>query len=428
MNSLNLDQLTDSVLPQTAKARRMKTNTMRLFVLLILSMPIGLSAQTQTTPVDQNEVTQSEDKASAIVPAELGGTKKVHQRDNFYFAGQFGQDDVATLQAKEITRVVTFRGDKELSWDEEAVLKTAKIEFIKIPVASVEALTDEVFDKTRELFKDKTQTTLFHCGSANRVGGVWLSYRVLDDDVSLEAAFAEAKQIGLVSPAIKAKALDYIQRQQSLSASGEASVKPGVNKNFVDPNLDVDSYVKRFEIESREVFLTRERILAACEIEKGDTVADVGAGTGLFSRMFSTVVGDQGWVYAVDISPRFLEHINKESAKNQIDNITGVLCAENSVSLPPNAVDVVFICDTYHHFEYPNSTLASILRALKPGGHLIVIDFERIEGKSRDWTMRHVRAGKEVFRAEIQDAGFKLAEEKQIDGFQENYFLKFQKD
>jgi len=186
--------------------------------------------------------------------------------------------------------------------------------------------------------------------------------------------------------------------------------------------------VKRFEIESREIFLTRERILVECEIEAGDAVADVGAGTGLFSRMFSTVVGDQGWVYAVDISPRFLEHINKESAKLKIPNITSVLCADNSVSLPPNSVDVVFLCDTYHHFEYPKSTLASIHNAIRPGGHMIVIDFERIEGKTRRWLMRHVRAGKEVFRSEITDAGFKLTEEKQIPGFKENYFLKFEKE
>ena len=72
----------------------------------------------------------------------------------------------------------------------------------------------------------------------------------------------------------------------------EASVRPGVNKSFVDPNLNVDAFIKKFEIESREVYLNRERILAACEIEKGDTVADVGAGTGLFTRMFSQEVGN----------------------------------------------------------------------------------------------------------------------------------------
>jgi len=84
--------------------------------------------------------------------------------------------------------------------------------------------------------------------------------------------------------------------------------------------------------------------------------------------------------------------------------------------------------DVYHHFEYPKSTLASIRRALKDDGHLVVIDFERIEGTTRKFLMGHVRAGKEVFLAEILEAGFTLVEEKKINGFQENYFLKFRKD
>ena len=220
---------------------------------------------------------------------------------------------------------------------------------------------------------------------------------------------------------------DKDQKSKS-TLNGEKSVKPGINKSFIDPNLDVDTYVKRFEIESREVFMLRERILAACDIEKGDTVADIGAGTGLFTGMFSSVVGDKGWVYAVDIAPKFIQHINKQATKLKMNNITGVLCAENSVNLPPKSVDVIFVCDTYHHFEYPNSTLASMRRALKDDGHLIVIDFERIKGKTREWLMRHVRAGKKVFRSEIQEAGFSFVEEKKIDGLRENYFLKFRKN
>ena len=199
----------------------------------------------------------------------------------------------------------------------------------------------------------------------------------------------------------------------------------GINKNFTDPDLDVDAFVKRFEIESREIYTARERILSACGIAKGDVVADIGAGTGLFTRMFSVAAGDQGWVFAVDVAPRFIEHINQEAIKLDLDNITGVLCAENSVNLPANSVDVVFVCDTYHHFEYPKSTLASIRRALKEGGHLIVIDFERIPGTSREWLLDHVRAGKSVFRGEIEAAGFVLKSEKKIEGFQENYFLEF---
>ncbi len=144
--------------------------------------------------------------------------------------------------------------------------------------------------------------------------------------------------------------------------------------------------------------------------------------------MFAVAVGNEGWVYAVDIAPRFIQYINGESSKYELSNITGVVCAENSVNLPPKSVDIVFICDTYHHFEYPKPTLASIHRALKDDGQLILVDFERIEGKSRDWLLGHVRAGKDVFSSEIQAAGFTIVEEKKIDGFEENYFLKFQKN
>jgi len=184
--------------------------------------------------------------------------------------------------------------------------------------------------------------------------------------------------------------------------------------------------VKRFELESREVYSAREEILAACEIKLGDVIADVGAGTGLFSRMFARSVGDAGWVYSIDIAPKLVKHIVDEAAAKQLTNITGVVCAEDNIGLPPNSVDVVYICDVYHHFEFPKTTLASIRKALRPNGRLVVVDFERIKGKSRDWVMGHVRAGKEVFRAEILDAGFSLQNEKAIKGLRENYFLVFE--
>lgn len=203
--------------------------------------------------------------------------------------------------------------------------------------------------------------------------------------------------------------------------------KPGINDRFLDPNLDVSEWIGRFEIESREVYIARERVLDACEIHPGMTVADVGAGTGFYSRLFASSVGKQGWVYAVDISPRFLEHINTKSQQDNVSNVTSVLCSDRSVCLPPESVDVVFICDTYHHFEFPQKTLASIHRALKPGGRLIMIDFERIPGRSREFLIGHVRAGKEVFQQEIVDAGFRFLDEVKMPQFEENYLLRFRK-
>ncbi|MFI4875223.1 MAG: methyltransferase domain-containing protein [Blastopirellula sp. JB062] len=214
---------------------------------------------------------------------------------------------------------------------------------------------------------------------------------------------------------------------QERAPAEEQSVKPGVNKNFLDESLDVDAWIARFEVESREVYHARDEVMKACGLKPGMRVADVGAGTGFYTQLFSRAVGPTGWVYAVDISPKFLQHINDSTSQLGLRNVTCVLGGERSIQLPPNCVDLIFTCDTYHHFEYPQSTLASIHRALRPEGSLVVIDFERIPGKSREWTLDHVRAGKDVFRKEIEEAGFVLAEEPKIEKFAENYFLRFRK-
>lgn len=211
------------------------------------------------------------------------------------------------------------------------------------------------------------------------------------------------------------------------SAGVEKSVKPGINDNFKKADLDVAEWVGRFEVESRELFTARQEVLKAVAIQPGQRVADIGAGTGLYTKLFAELAGKEGWVYAVDIAPRFIEHINSLAQKNGIANISPVLCAERAVSLPPASVDVAFICDTYHHFEYPQTTMRSLHAALKAGGRLVVIDFERIPGQSRAWTLEHVRAGKDVFRQEIESVGFRFVDEVRVPGLQENYCLRFEK-
>lgn len=214
---------------------------------------------------------------------------------------------------------------------------------------------------------------------------------------------------------------------QEAPRSGEESVKPGINTRYLDPALKVDDWLKRFEVESREVFHNREAILKACEIQSGMRVADIGAGTGLYTRLFSGSVGENGWVYAVDINARFLEHIQARAAQEKQTNITTVLCPQDSVSLPPESIDLAFICDVYHHFEFPRTTLASLYRAMKPGGRIIMLDFIRIEGVSSDWTLGHVRAGEEVFRKEVEEAGFRFDAKLEVEGLKENYCLRFVK-
>lgn len=212
-----------------------------------------------------------------------------------------------------------------------------------------------------------------------------------------------------------------------LAAAPPAAPAAGINSKFLDPELDPQEWVGRFEVESREVFHAREAILAAVRLTPGARIADVGCGTGAFLTMFSRAVGQEGRVYAVDISPRLIEFVEKRVRDEQLDNVAVVHSTAISIKLPPASVGTVFTCDTYHHFEAYPEMLASIRQALVPGGLFMVVDFERIEGVSREWIMGHVRAGKQTVRQEIEAAGFEFVGEVQVPAFEENYLLRFRR-
>lgn len=155
------------------------------------------------------------ESAPAVKDSALGKTRNVHACGKLFLAGQPTQADIATIKDKGIKRVITLRTDGEIDWDEGAAIKDAGLKFVEIPFGSPDSLTDDVFGKVRKLLKESDKTpTLLHCGSANRVGAVWLTYRVLDEGVPLETAVKEAKTIGLRTPAFETKALNYIKRQK----------------------------------------------------------------------------------------------------------------------------------------------------------------------------------------------------------------------
>jgi ubiquinone/menaquinone biosynthesis C-methylase UbiE len=222
-------------------------------------------------------------------------------------------------------------------------------------------------------------------------------------------------------------ALACASAAEAPSKPKEASVRPGVNQTFLQEDLDVAGYVGVFEGESREVSVQREGIVEALALSRGMTVADIGAGTGLFLPAFNRAVGSEGRVYAVDISPKFLAYLRERSEREQLERVEVVEALEDSVELSAASVDLAFVCDTYHHFEYPRSTLDSLYTAIRAGGSLVVLDFERIPGESSDWVLEHVRAGKEVFRQEIESAGFRFEREITVAGLKENYLLHFRR-
>lgn len=205
----------------------------------------------------------------------------------------------------------------------------------------------------------------------------------------------------------------------------EASVKPGINANFLDPALDVDEFTRRFEGESREIAVQRAPIAAALELRPGMAVADVGAGTGLFLELLAQGVGPSGRVYALEIAPAFVEHLAQRARDGGWTQVEARRCGERSVDLPPASIDRALLCDVYHHFEFPHGTMTSLHEALRPGGVVVLVDFERIPGVSREWTLGHVRADKQTVIEELASFGFELERELTIEGLSENYALRF---
>ncbi|MCF7849245.1 MAG: class I SAM-dependent methyltransferase [Kiritimatiellales bacterium] len=203
----------------------------------------------------------------------------------------------------------------------------------------------------------------------------------------------------------------------------EESVRPGINVKYQAPN--VKRSINSFEKEKREIYANRENILALLDLKAGMDAADVGAGTGFFSRMMARKVAPGGTVYSVDIAANFIAHITKTAQEESLTNLKAVLCDEKSTHLAPASVDVVFVCDTYHHFEYPYETLKSIHQALRPGGVLVIIDFERIRGISPEKRCQHVRCGKGTVTDEVKDSGFDFLEE--IPMMKEQWIRRFKK-
>lgn len=196
-----------------------------------------------------------------------------------------------------------------------------------------------------------------------------------------------------------------------------------LNKSF---DAESTQWAERFEHEGRAIFDKRYDILDAMHLKPGMAVADIGAGSGLLARMVVQRVGSTGTVYAVDIAKNMIDRIATQAAKDGIANLKPILGDPHSPKLPANCCDLIYIVDSYHHFEYPSDMLSEIMKALRPDGVLMVIDFKRIEGVSKDYILKMVRAGEGTFTDEFQNAGFEVIE-RRGDMFPENYLLRLKK-
>jgi ubiquinone/menaquinone biosynthesis C-methylase UbiE len=170
------------------------------------------------------------------------------------------------------------------------------------------------------------------------------------------------------------------------------------------PQQDPEGYAKFLEGAERVSRMQVPRVIETLGVKPGMKVADLGSGSGLFTRPMAKAAAPGGVVYAIDINDALLKIVDRSAKEQRIDNIRTVLGAADDPKLP-EAVDLILICDTLHHVENRPHYLINLAKYLRPGGRVAIIDF------SKDWPVGHEAMAYplESLDGWMRDAGFTRA-------------------
>jgi precorrin-6B methylase 2 len=135
------------------------------------------------------------------------------------------------------------------------------------------------------------------------------------------------------------------------------------------------------EREEREREERTDVLVAALDLKPGMVVADIGAGTGFLARRMAAAVGASGQVLAVDVQPEMVRMLQTLVRREGLSQVQPSLGAEDDVRLPAASVDLAIMVDVYHELAYPREVLGSILRAVKPGGRVVFVEYRAEDPK-----------------------------------------------
>lgn len=138
------------------------------------------------------------------------------------------------------------------------------------------------------------------------------------------------------------------------------------------------SWLERPQREEEEA---PSKLIEALNLKEGDMVADIGAGTGYHVFRMVHLVGKTGKIYAVDIQPEMLDMIKAKATKKKVENIELILGKEDDPKLPEEKIDLILMVDVYHEFAYPYEMTEKMIKALKPGGRLVFVEFRKEDEK-----------------------------------------------
>lgn len=183
---------------------------------------------------------------------------------------------------------------------------------------------------------------------------------------------------------------------------------------------DVSEWVKRFEDPERDEWQKPDVVIQSLDLAGGEIIADIGSATGYFPVRFARAV-PEGKVYGVDIEKPMVDYLNDRAKKEGLANLLSIHCEPDDPKLP-EPVDIVFICDTYHHILDRVEYFGRLKKRFKPGGRLVIVDFVKRDIPVGPPASMKLDASEVI--SELAKAGYHLTQRSEVLPYQ--YFLVFQ--
>ncbi|HEX6439396.1 MAG TPA: class I SAM-dependent methyltransferase [Candidatus Binatia bacterium] len=184
---------------------------------------------------------------------------------------------------------------------------------------------------------------------------------------------------------------------------------------------DSRAYIGMLEDPKRDAYQKPHEVLMALAIKPGEAIADIGAGSGYFTFRLAHHVGDKGKIYAVDVNPEMIVHLNRRIRELKAMNVTAILADPDDPLLADNSIDRFFFSDSWHHIENQTKYLSKIKKMLKPSGEVVMIDFHKKELPVGP--PMQMKIDREDLIRQMGSNGFRLTKEHTFLPYQ--YFLVF---
>jgi arsenite methyltransferase len=184
---------------------------------------------------------------------------------------------------------------------------------------------------------------------------------------------------------------------------------------------DPKAYIGALEDPKRDAYQKPHEVLTALGLKSGEIIADIGAGSGYFTFRIAHHLGAKGKVFAVDVSPDMIRHINRRIRDLKTTNVVSVLADPDDPLLTERSINRFFICNVWHHVENPTKYLSMMKKMLRPGGEIVMIDFHKKElplGPPLE-----MKIAREDLIKQMETNGFRLTKEHTFLPYQ--YFLVF---